>query len=461
MPTRRGLKNAFTGALSAMLTTMLSLALSGFSPAAAVLTIEVTKGVEAAIPIAIVPFGLEGVGVSVGADLPGGVIEADLAHSGKFAPLSRGDFLARPHDPQAVQYKNWRLLKAEALVIGRVTDAGNGRLEVRFRLLDVFRERQLAGRKFVVPAARLRKAAHQISDLIYETLIGKPGAFDTRIAYVTVEEASSGKRYLLKVADSDGHDPKTILESPQPILSPAWSPDGNRLAYVSFEKNRSMIYVQDLWSGERRRVAEYDGINGAPAWSPDGGRLAMTLSMAGNSEIYIYDLKSGNLRRLTRHTAIDTEPAWSPDGGTIVFTSSRSGTPQIYRIPAAGGAAQRLTFKGKYNAGASYSSDGKSMVLITNQGNGFRVGIYSATDRTVNELTRTRQDESPSFAPNDEMIMYATQSGGRNVLAAVSPDGRVHQVLRLQSSAGTGAGAGAGTVREPAWSPFNRNNRKP
>ena len=214
MPIRRGLKNAFTGALAAT-----TIVLSGFSPpAAAVLTIEVTKGVEAAIPIAIVPFGLEG--VSVGADPPGGVIEADLARSGKFAPLSRDDFLARPHDPDAVQYKNWRLLKAEALVIGRVTDAGNGRFEVRFRLLDVFRERQLAGRKFVVPATRLRKAAHQISDLIYETLIGKPGAFDTRIAYVTVEETSSGKRYLLRVADSDGHDPKTILESPQPILSP-------------------------------------------------------------------------------------------------------------------------------------------------------------------------------------------------------------------------------------------------
>lgn len=432
-----GLKNGLKGVLAALL-----LGLS--APASAVLTIEVTRGVESAIPIAIVPFGLEG--VSAAADLPANVIEADLGRSGKFEPLPRGDFLGLPHDLRSVKYKNWRLLKAEALVIGQVADAGNGRYEVRFRLLDVFREKQLAGQKFVVPAARLRKAAHQISDIIYAKLIGKPGAFDTRIAYVTVEGSAPRERFLLQVADSDGHDPKTILESPQPIMSPAWSPDGNRLAYVSFEEKRSMIYVQNLWSGRRKRIAEHAGINSAPAWSPDGGRLAMTLSREGNSEIYIHDLASGDLRRLTRHTAIDTEPGWSPDGGTIVFTSSRAGTPQIYRIRTAGGIAERVTFDGKYNAGASYSNDGKSIVLITNQGNGFRVGLYSAQDRTVSELTRTSQDESPTFAPNGEMIMYATQSGGRNVLAAVSSDGRVQQVLRLQD----------GTVREPAWSPFNR-----
>lgn len=438
-----GLKTAFTGALAVMLSALLL----GFSaPASAVLTIQVTKGVEAAIPIAIVPFGLEGVSA---ADLPtdvADVITADLGRSGKFAPLPRGDFLNLPDDLRSVRYKNWRLLKAEALVVGRVVDAGDSRYEVRFQLLDVFREKQLAGRKFVVPANRLRKAAHQISDIIYETLLGKPGAFDTRIAYVTVESEAAGKRFLLRVADSDGHGPNTILTSSHPILSPAWSPDGNRLAYVSFEKKRSMIYVQDLWSAKRERVAEYAGINSAPAWSPDGGQLAMTLSRDGNSEIYVYDLASRDLRRLTRHTAIDTEPAWSPDGGTIAFTSARSGTPQIYRIAAAGGTARRVTFNGKYNAGASYARDGKSIVLITNQGNGYRVGIYSTHDRTVTELTRTSQDESPTFAPNDEMIMYATQSGGRNVLAAVSPDGQVHQIISLQN----------GTVREPAWSPFNR-----
>ena len=423
----------------------LAVMLVGLSmPASAVLTIEVTKGVEAAIPIAIVPFGMQG--ISASADLPADVIAADLGRSGRFEPVPRGDFLSQPHDLRSIQYKNWRLLKAEALVVGRVVNIGNGRYEVRFRLLDVFREKQLAGQKFVVPAAKLRKVSHQISDIIYQKLIGKPGAFDTRIAYVTAEGVAPKERFLLQVSDSDGYGPKTILESPQPIMSPSWSPDGNKLAYVSFEKKRSMVYIQNIWNGKRKRISEYVGINSAPAWSPDGRRLAMTLSKDGNPEIYIYDLASGNLDRITRHTAIDTEPTWSPDGRTMLFTSGRSGNPQIYQIAAGGGIAQRITFNGKYNAGASYSNDGKSIVMITNQGNGYRVGIYSTQTRTVSELTRTRQDESPTFAPNDEMIMYATQFNGRNVLAAVSPDGRVQQVLRIQN----------GSVREPAWSPFNR-----
>ena len=412
--------------------------------ASAVLTIEVTRSVEAAVPIAVVPFKLDGVGES--SDLPATIIEADLARSGKFAPLARSDFIDRPHDLRSINYKNWRLLKVEALVIGQISRADDGRYEVRFRLLDVVREKQLAGQKFVVPPARLRKVGHRISDIIYNQLIGKPGAFDTRIAYITVHGKAPKERFLLQVADSDGHNAKTILESRQPIMSPAWSPDGNKLAYVSFEKNRSMIYVQDLWSGQRERIAEHEGINSAPAWSPDGNSLAMTLSREGNSEIYIHDLANGDLRRLTSHSAIDTEPAWSPDGRRIVFTSNRAGTPQIYRIDADGGEARRLTFAGNYNAGASYSGDGKSIVLVTNQGNGFRVGLYSDNEQTVRELTGTEQDESPTFSPNDEMIMYATQAGGRNVLAAVSPDGRVRQTLSLRD----------GTVREPAWSPFNR-----
>ena len=377
-PNRRW-KTAFGLALAVMLVVS--------TPALAVLTIEVTRGVETGIPIAIVPFGLEG--FSDSDSLPADVIEADLGRSGRFEPVSRGDFLNQPHDLRSVEYKNWRLIKAEALVIGRVVNIGNGQYEVRFRLLDVFREKQLAGQKFVVSVSKLRKVAHQISDIIYARLIGKPGAFDTRIAYITVAGAPPGERYLLQIADSDGYDPKTILESPHPIISPAWSPDGDQLAYVSFEKKRSMVYLQNLWTGERERVAEYPGINGAPAWSPDGGRLALTLSKDGNPEIYLYDLATKKLRRLTRHTAIDTEPAWSPDGGTIAFTSSRSGTPQIYRIAVDGGIAERVTHSGKYNANASYSSDGKSMVLITNQGNGYRVGIYSAQDRSVSELTRT------------------------------------------------------------------------
>ena len=414
-------------------------------PAAAVLTIEINRGVETPIPIAVVPFGLEGVSASE-PNLPAAVIAADLKGSGKFAPLSRGDFLSLPHDLDAVKYKDWRLVKAEALVVGRVIKTGDNSYEVRFQLIDVFREKQLVGWRRVVTGAQMRKVGHQISDIIYEELTGKPGAFDTRIAFVTVD-ASAPKPYRLQVADSDGHGARHILESPHPILSPAWSPNGEQLAYVSFEKKRSIVYVQNIRSGQREPVAEHNGINSAPAWSPEGRRLALTLSKDGNSEIYIYDLASRALRRLTKNAAIDTEPAWSPDGGTIAFTSDRPGTPQIYRIAAAGGNAQRVTFEGKYNADACYSHDGKSIALITNQGNGYRVGLYSAQQRTVSELTRTRQDESPTFAPNGEMIMYATQAGGRHILAAVSPDGRVKQTIKVQN----------GSVREPAWSPFNRN----
>jgi len=412
------------------------------SPAGAVLTIPVHSGVEARIPVAVVPFAFAGAGAAE--NLPAAIIEANLARSGRFEPLARENFIDRPQELEAVRYKIWQLLEVENLVIGRLKELEDRRIEIQFRLLDVYREKQLAGQKFTVPAAQLRKTAHQISDIIYEKLLGRRGAFDTRIAFVTLEDRS--RRYRLQVADADGHSPKTILESSQPILSPAWSPDGGRLAYVSFEQNRSMVYIQDLWSGERTRIAGYDGINSAPAWSPDGKRIALTLSKEGNPEIYIYAIKDGALRRLTRHTAIDTEPAWSPDGADIAFTSNRSGSPQIYRIAARGGAARRVTFGGRYNAGASYAGDGKSIVLITNQGNGYRVALYSPAARSVRELTRGRHDESPTFAPNGDMIMYASQSGGRGVLAALSLDGRVRQVIRTRS----------GTVREVDWSPYGR-----
>ena len=410
----------------------------------AVLTIEVNKGVEAGIPIASVPFGKEGL-ASI-PHSPADVIESDLGLSGKFDTIPRETFLSQPTELRTVQYKDWRLIKAEALVVGKVINIGNGQLEVRFRLLDVFRERQLAGQKFIIPENRLRKVAHQISDIIYQQLTGTRGAFDTKIAYVTVEGQEPSRKFLLQIADSDGFDPKTVLQSSEPILSPAWSPDGNWMAYVSFEKKRSNIYIQNVWSGERKLISEHQGINSAPAWAPDGRSLAITLSKDGNPEIYVYNVDNESLRRMTRHTAIDTEPDWSPDGRWLVFTSGRSGAPQVYKMPASGGSAKRITFNGNYNAGPSFSPDGKNIVLITNQGNGFRVGIYSDNDQTVRELTDTIQDESPTFAPNGEMIIYATQKGGRNVLAAVSKDGNVQQTLRFQQ----------GSVREPAWSPFNR-----
>ena len=413
---------------------------------AAEYTIEIKKGVEAGLPIAVVPFGL--LGVDNLEHLPADIITSDLGISGKFDTIDRDSFLSWPTDLKSVQYKDWRLIKAEALVVGKVINIGNGQYEVRFRLIDVFRERQLAGQKLLVSANQVRKVAHQISDLIYQYYTGKPGAFDTRIAYVHVEGEGPERNFRLQVADSDGYDPKTVLLSSQPILSPAWSPDGNWISYVSFEKKRSMIYLQNVWSGERKLISEHQGINSAPAWSPDGRQLAITLSKDGNPDIYLYGIETGSLRRMTRHPAIDTEASFSPDGKMLVFTSGRAGAPQVYEMSVAGGEPRRLTI-GQYNARPSYSPDGKTIVLITDQGNGFRVGIYSIEDRTgaVEELTDTTQDESPSFAPNGELIVYATQHGGTGFLAVVSPDGSVKQTLQFQQ----------GSVREPAWSPFNRN----
>ncbi len=411
----------------------------------AVLTLDVTGGQVKGFPIAVVPFSMQG--VPAGELQPADIIEADLAVSGRFEIIPRTSHLTQPDTLTAVQYKNWRLLKAEALVVGQVINLDNGQYEVRFRLIDVFREKQLAGQRFVISAGKLRRVSHQISDLIYEKLTGKAGAFDTRVAYVTVPDvASGGRQYLLQIAGSDGWGAKTVLKSTQPILSPAWSPDGNKIAYVSFEKKRSIVFVQDVWTGKREQIAQFDGLNSAPAWSPDGRRLALTLSKDGNPEIYVLDIQSSKIRRITQHTAIDTEPAWSPDGNSIVFTSGRSGTPQLYKVPAAGGSAQRLTFQGEYNAGGSYAPDGKSIVLISNQGNGYQVAIYSFADRTVTALSDSRHDESPSFAPNGDMIMFASQKNGKNVLSTVSTDGQAQQTRNFFGDG----------VREPAWSPFNR-----
>ncbi len=410
------------------------------SQAQAVLTIDITQGVDKGIPIAIVPFE-----VTPAQTLPESiwdVVQADLGRSGRFEPVPQGDFLSQPHTVTQIQYKDWRLLKANALVIGQVQQMGADNYQVEFRLMDVFSERQLAGNRYVVSGKLLRKVAHKISDMIYETLTGIPGAFDTKIAYVTKTGEGAAQRFSLKVADSDGYRPFELLSSKQPIMSPAWSPQSDRLAYVSFEKRRSMIYVQNLRTGTREVISEYSRINSSPAWSPDGNRLALTLSKDGNAEIYVKDMNSGSLQRLTNHSSIDTEPSWSPDGRSIVFSSGRSGKPQVYQVSANGGGAKRLTFQGSYNAAPSYSPDGKHIVMITDVGGGNKVGIYSVASRTTRALTDTRLDESPSFAPNGDMILYSTLVGSRKVLSAVSADGRVKQVLRFDQ----------GEVREPAWS---------
>jgi len=413
--------------------------------APAVLTIEITQGAGTGLPIAIVPFEFRG--SEPPPYLVSDIVESDLRHSGRFDPVPHTDFLGQPHDHTQVHFKDWRLIKAEALVVGRILQAGQGHYTVQFQLFDVFSGRQLGGRRYRVSLAQLRRLSHQISDYIYEKLVGERGAFDTRIVYVTVQRLQSNKRqYFLSIADSDGYRPRVMKRSSAPILSPAWSPDGRQLAYVSFEKGHASVFVQRISDGKSVVAANYKGINGAPAWSPDGGRLAMTLSRDGNSEIYVLNLKSRRLQRLTRNTAIDTEPAWSPDGQSIIFTSDRGGKPQIYQIAATGGQVRRITFQGRYNARASWSPDGKQLLMVTDQGQGagYQIATLDMASKTLKILTRGRLDESPSFAPNGAMILYAAQSVRRGILHEVSSDGRVTQALTSQK----------GDVREPAWSPY-------
>ncbi len=411
----------------------------------AVLTIEITRGVDTGTPIAIVPFSWE-VPVKPEQNVSD-VVEADLARSGRFAVLPRKDFISTPHEDKDVVFKDWRILKSEALVIGSVRLAAPGKYQVQFRLYDVFKQTQIAGFRYTVGADLLRSVAHQISDIIYQKITGEPGAFSTRIAYVTREEPPRGSPvYKLQVADSDGFNPQTVVRSAEPLMSPAWSPDGIRLAYVSFEDKRSKVYVQNLTDGRRELLAEFSGINSAPAWSPDGRRLALTLSRDGNAEIYIMRMDTRALTRLTFDAAIDTEASWSPDGRDIIFTSDRAGSPQIYRMGASGGPAERLTFDGDYNARASYAADGKSITFVSRNQGGYRIAVMRLDNKTQQVLTDTSLDESPSFAPNGRMIIYATEVRGRGVLASVSADGRVRQLYKFEE----------GDIREPAWSPYNR-----
>jgi len=425
---------------------ILTAVLAGYaSLASAILTIEITQGVDGGLPIAIVPFG--GAGKQRPPQDVAAVIEADLARSGRFTPLDKKDFVSRPVEDKQVVFKDWRIVKADALVIGSVKPAPQGRWQVEFRLYDIYKEKQLAGYSYVVAGDRLRAVAHQISDIIYEKLTGEPGVFSTRIAYITRERAGKRFNYKLQIADSDGYNPVTVLSSGEPLISPAWSPDGTRLAYVSWEQRRPILYMQNVVHGSRTRIAEFKGINSAPAWSSDGTKLALTLSRDGNTEIYVMRLSDNKLTRLTSHPAADTEPAWSPDGRDIIFTSDRGGKPQIYRMRADGSNVERVTFEGEYNARASYSPDGKMLTLVSGAQGRYHAALLHLQSSVLQILTDTPLDESPSFAPNGRMILYATERGGRGVLASVSSDGRVRQLLKLQE----------GDVREPAWSPFNRS----
>jgi TolB protein len=411
--------------------------------ARAALTIEITQGVEGAIPIAVVPFHSGGAVLS---ENVAAIVAADLARSGRFAPLAEQNLIGRPYQVDQIRFQDWRTLGTQNLVIGTVEPAGAGQYRVQFRLFDVYRGRQIAGYSLPAPANRLRHVAHLISDIIYEALTGEPGAFATRIAYVISETVGGTKQYKLELADSDGYNPQTLLTSSQPLMSPAWSPDGRRLAYVSFEKRRASIIVHDIATRQRDVLASFEGINGAPSWSPDGRYMAVTLSRDGNPEIYRLRVSDKSLKRLTSGPAIDTEPVWAPDGRSLVFTSDRGGSPQLYRMPADGGSAQRLTFEGNYNASADFAPDGKSVALVHGTGGQYRIAVLDLERGLLRVLSDGRLDESPSFAPNGSMIIYATESGRRGVLAAVSSDGRFRQRLTLSK----------GDVREPVWSPLER-----
>jgi len=400
------------------------------------LTIEIVGSGATQIPVAIVPFAQEN---TLSQSITG-VVGADLARSGLFKMVDTAGIVPPPSQPNDIRYPDFRSRGADAIVIGAVAPQPDGKLNVQFRLMDAARQTQLAGLSYTIAPTQLRQTAHRIADVIYEKLTGDVGVFGTKIAYIL----KRGKRFELQVADADGFSPQTVLASNEPIISPAWSADGSKLAYVSFEKKKPMVYVQNLLTGQRKTLASFKGSNSAPAWAPDGSRLAVVLTLEGHSQIYSLNADGSGLKRLTSSPLVDTEPNFSPDGQWIIFTSDRSGGPQVYRMPASGGAASRLTFDGGYNVTPRFAPDGKSFAFIQRSNGSFNVAVQDIATGQVQVLTDTRLDESPSFAPNGRMILYATEIRGRGTLAAVSSDGRVKQRLSEMS----------GDVREPAWGPL-------
>ncbi|MCK6404473.1 MAG: Tol-Pal system beta propeller repeat protein TolB [Rhodocyclaceae bacterium] len=401
------------------------------------LSIEVTGAGANRITVTIADFGGEpGLSRAITS-----VIRGDLERSGLFKMIEQ----AQPSltEASSIDLAAARGRGADAIAAGSIGATGDGRNEARFRLFDTNKQVQLAGAAFVTGAPQLRAAGHRIADVIYEKLTGEPGVFSTRIAYVV---KAGLNRFELQIADADGQNAQAALISKEPIISPAWSPDGTRLAYVSFENKKPVIYVHSLATGKRTVAANFKGSNSAPTWSPDGRKLAVVLTKDGGSQLFTVNADGSGVSRLTSSGSIDTEPQFSPDGQHIYFTSDRGGSPQIYRVPSSGGGAQRVTFEGSYNVTPRLSPDGKTMAFITRGNGGFRLAVMDLANKQVQVLTDSFKDESPSFAPNGRMILIATEIGGRGVLSAVSVDGRVKQRLSVA----------AGDVREPAWGPYQK-----
>ena len=410
--------------------------------ARAELVIEITEGVDDPIPVAFVPFAWQGAGALplAVADL----IESNMERTGLFVGTARENMLSRPSRGEQVVFRDWRLIESEYLVIGRVMPEGQG-LVVEYELFDVFGQAPLLSERIPTSAEQLRDVGHFISDRVYEKLTGQRGIFSTKLAYITVERRSEKEQtYRLMYSDIDGARSIPIFQSTQPIMSPAWSPEGQRIAYVSYEAGRPEIYIQELATGEKTKVADYEGQNTAPSFSPDGRRLVFSSSRDGNPEIYVKNLRNGRLARITRNAAIDTEPRFSADGDRILFTSTRAGNPHIYEYDVANGKARRLTFEGRYNSNASYIPGDERITFVHQFDRDYQVAVMDPANGDLQVLTASGFDENPSPAPNGQMMVYATSNGGKGVLGLVSVDGRVNTLIPST----------LGDVREPAWSPF-------
>jgi TolB protein len=433
------MKDLMKKLVNALLVATLALGAPAFSQ----LRITITEGVTDPIDIAVVPFG-RAVPADGGLDVAQ-VIQRDLESTGRFKGMPRTDMVFTPTTAADVDAPGWKQQRVDYVVVGRVSALADGQVRIDAELVNVLTGQRISGPYSVAPASIIRNAAHRIADALYEKIIGVKGAFATRIAYVSVDGKPPTQRYELFVADSDGANRVRILASPLPIMSPAWSPDGEWLAYVSFERRVSAIFVQHRRSGKKTMVSARAGINGAPSYSPDGKKLAITLSGSnGNLDIYLLELASGQLTRLTDDPGIDTEAVMSIDG-TVYFTSDRSGAPQIYRVtPGSSERPKRVTFTGSYNARPRISPDGKQLAMLTLDQGAYRIAIQDLASGTVQVLSKGRQEESPSFAPNGAMLIFAGREHGQGVLETVSVDGQVS--ARLD--------ADAGEVREPVWGPF-------